>query len=295
MIREPGLRLRVFLLLLVGSVAWLLWSRSQSARVETAMLREQVAAAAQAETTAREAESHRGLLDQILERLAERASGPRSAAETRERLMAIAAPLGVEISVAHFQPLQRPPAGARGAEIRLTVVGSEERLLGFLAALESERLPIRFEQADLALPAVGPASLTASASALWSDPSSAPDPARLAADARLPALAAWLAAPLDPEQGEGIAPPPEPDEEEMDREAPAEQEAPALAESLPVLQGFLEAGEGGEVRAMFSLRGEVTMAAAGEMVGAYRVRELSPPEGAILVRPGFPPLRLTLE
>ncbi len=293
---DSRLRLRVLLLVLVGAVVWILGTRERDARAEAAALRRQAADRARAAAVGGEAEMHREVLAQVLDRLAERPPGPRSAAEVRERLMTVAASLGVEVPVAHFQPLQRPPAGARGTEVKLTVAGAGEALIRFLERLESAGLPIRFDRTDITLRAAGAATLAVAAAVLWPDVAAPPDPDRLAADARMGALAAWLASASSPSPSLPVSEHPavgEPDDIPVRFAVPA-AEPPAPAEPRPVLRGFFDPGKDARVRAMFSLAGEVTMVGAGDRVGEYTVLELDPPAGAVLVRPGFPPLRLTL-
>ncbi len=288
-----SLRIRILLLVLIGAAVWTLGARERDARREAAALRQRAADSVRLAAADRETQDQRAVLAEALDRLAGRPPGPQSAAEARERLMTVAASLGVEIPTAHFQPLQRAPAGALGAEVKLTATGPGETLIRFLERLESEGLPMRFDGADIAFRAAGPAVLTASAVVLWPDATTPPDPERLAADPRLGALVEWLAAPVAPSSE---PPPPAPVVAAAPPPPMVEEEPPppVAFDPEPVLQGFLDPGGDAPVRAMFLVRGEVAMAGVGDRVGAYTVLELDPPAEAVLVRPGFPSLRLTL-
>ncbi len=274
--------LRFLLLALVAAAAALLGTRERDVRAELAEIGQRAAAQARGAAESRETEARRERLAEVLDRLS---PAPGDAAGARETLLALARSAGVEVPETRFEPLQRPPTGALGSDVRLTAAGPAASLVRFLERLESSRLPVRLDRADLSMRAVGPATLTAFASVLWPDPGTPPDPDGLAADPRLDALLAWL-----------DEPPPAP-------VAPAPRVQPVAVAAhppeirrtdvAPVLRGFVETD--GAVRAMFAFGGEAIMAGAGDPVGEYAVLELEPPAGATLVRAGRPPLRLTLQ
>lgn len=307
------IRLRLLLLGLAAALAVWVWvERREAAERRDAAARAGAAAArAQAESRRQgEREARLARLGALLER---RPPPPRSVAAVRERLLGIAAPLGVDLSLVRLSPLARPPRGAAGAEAQLTAEGETAALVAFVSAVESRGWPLRFERTQLR-ESTGAASgrptvLTTTASVYWRDetaPAPAAETARLADDPRLPALVAALEARLEAAGAEEIPAPPArvaaadslgvPGAvEEPDEPAPplAEPESPRVPRA-PELHGFVDLGAGEPVRAALFFEGETVLVSAGDRLGDYRVVEVEPADSVLLSRPDGPPLLLTL-
>ena len=191
---DQRLRLRVLLVLLSVSLAWLAWGEARRASAElAAALDRQTRSARESTRTAAERERRERLL-RVAERLAGRAPPPTSAAGTREFLVRTAGEGGVELSQLRLQPLVRPPDGTAGAEAGITALGDPDSLSRFLAGVEGTGWPLRVERATLAVRG-GLGTLTASVLVLWPDPAArftAADADRLGDDPRLGELAVWL-------------------------------------------------------------------------------------------------------
>ena len=306
------LRVRALLLVLVAALTVWVWVERQAAAERLAgELRAGAAAVrAQAESRRRsEREERLARLGALLER---RGPAPASVAEVRERLLGIAAPLGVALPLVRLSPLARPPRGAAGAEARLTAEGETDALIAFVSAVEGRGWPLRFERTQLAEPAGAgrPSVLTASVSVYWPDraaPLPAAETARLADDPRLPGLIEGLEAHLaGPGADEGpppSAPPPPrpsrlaatgPGEEPADDRPAAEAPVPSRIPRAPELHGFVDLGGGQPVQAALFFEGETVLVSAGDRLGDYRVVAVEPADSVLLSRPDGPPLLLTL-
>lgn len=308
------IRVRLLLLGLAAALAVWVWvERREAAERRDEEARAGAAAArAQAESRRRaEREARLARLGALLER---RPPPPRSVAAVRERLLGIAAPLGVDLSLVRLAPLARPPRGAAGAEAQITAEGGTDALIAFVSAVESRGWPLRFERTQLREPtgaASGrPTVLTTTAAVYWPDeaaPAPAAETARLADDPRLPALVAALEARLeasgageespapparlaaaDPEEAPGAGGEPEEPPPPLD-----EPESPRIPRA-PELHGFVDLGPGEPVRAALFFEGETVLVSAGDRLGDYRVVEVEPSDSVLLSRSDGPPLLLTL-
>ena len=303
---DQRLRLRVLLVLLSVSLAWLAWGEARRASAElAAALDRQTRSARESTRTAAERERRERLL-RVAERLAGRAPPPTSAAGTREFLVRTAGEGGVELSQLRLQPLVRPPDGTAGAEAGITALGDPDSLSRFLAGVEGTGWPLRVERATLAVRG-GLGTLTASVLVLWPDPAAAftaADADRLGDDPRLGELAAWLEsvpgreAAASPAVAEPIEVEPGPAADHgVDRpdELPDAATPPSEARpDAPELHGFVDVGSGTPVRAALFYRGETTLVGVGDRVGDYTVVTLEPSEAVVLSRGEGPPLRLVL-
>ena len=304
---DQRFRLRVLLVLLSVSLAWLVWSeaRRSSAELATA-LDMRTRSARESVQTAQERERRERLL-RVSERLGGRDPPPTSAAGTREFLVRTAGEGGVELSQLRLQPLVRPPEGTAGAEAGITALGDPDSLSRFLAGVEGTGWPLRVERATLAVRG-GLGTLTASVLVLWPDPAAtftAADAGRLGDDPRLEALAAWLESVPGPDAAasRAIAEPIEADaapavdlavEDWLDQPPDAATPPSELRAETPELHGFVDVGSGTPVRAALFYRGETTLVGVGDRVGDYTVVTLEPSEAVVLSREAGPPLRLVL-
>ena len=305
---DPRLRFRVFLLLLVVPLCGYVWLHAhQAAERFEARHRQGRAAAAAAVAATRQAEA-RSRLERMVVLLERRGAAPKSPAEVRERLLAIASNTGVTLPVSRFEPLLRPPTSTAGTEVRITVEGAVADLLRFLADVEGAGWPLRSSRVQLGVPSPplpAPATLTAGFTILWPDPEgtwSPEDTARLVANLRTEGLATWL----DAATSRSSAPPPGRSPvplsaEAAVRDAPdlpdptsvSAEDAPAVPAS-PRLHGFLDPGGGERVRAMLFFEGETMLVSVGDRLGDYTVVALEDSESVLLAHPDTPPLRLTL-
>ena len=304
---DGRLRLRFWLFLLSGLLAWFVWAEQRSASEELAVvLQAQARSARESTATARERE-RREHLGRVAERLAKRAPPPTSAASVRGRLLQVAEDHGVELSASRLQPLVRPPEGTVGAEARVTLLGDPAALARFLAAVEGRGWPLRIERATLAVRG-GLGTLTATVLVLWPDPAASftgADAVRLADDPRLDRLLAWLESAPGPESAASLSmdqpdalepvPPLDPASDESFEQSPeaVAPVAPSLSDA-PELHGFVDVGAGTPVRAALFYRGETTLVTVGDRVGEYIVVTLEPSEAVVLSRGEGPPLRLVL-
>ena len=303
-------RVRNRLLVALGCavLAWWAWTGQRRAAAERDAVQEaRVQAAHRADADQREGE-RRELLGRVTERLARRAAPPADAAALREAFHVAAAEEGVELSSARLQPVVRPPAGTGGTEARISLLGDPGALSRFLSTIGNRGWPIRMDRAALAVRG-GLGTLTATVVVLWPDPESSfdeGDVARLSGDDRLDDLLAWLDAPslAAAAPAAGPAPPlaPEPDTIGRERIAggPADAtDTPSAATTLagpetPELRGFVDLGPETPVRAAIQYRGETTLVAVGDALGAFTVLRIEPETAVVLERPGGPPLRLIL-
>lgn len=309
------LRVRALLLVLVAALASWVWVERRAAAERLAGEARAGAAAARAQAESRrrsEREERLARLGALLER---RPPAPASVAAVRERLLAIAAPLGVALPLVRLSPLARPPRGVAGAEARLTAEGETAALIAFVSAVEGRGWPLRFERTQLAEPAGAaagrPSVLTASVSVYWPDraaPLPAVETARWADDPRLPGLLEGLEARLAG-SGADEEPPPSalparpsrlaatgPGDREPSEEDPPEAAAPAPSRvpRAPELHGFVDLGGGQPVQAALFFEGETVLVSAGDRLGGYRVVAIEPADSVLLSRPDGPPLLLTL-
>ena len=302
---DQRLRLRLLLVLLSISLAWLVWGEARRSSAElAAALDVQTRSARESTRTAQERERRERLL-RVAERLAGRAPPPTSAAGTRGFLVRMAAEGGVELSQLRLQPLVRPPQGTLGAEAGITALGDPDSLTRFLAAVEGTGWPLRVERATLAVRG-GLGTLTASVLVLWPDPAaafSAADARRLGDDPRLEELAAWLETAPGPDAvaSRAVAEPIEaaptvaPGLEEPLVQPPDPGTPPSEPRAeTPELHGFVDVGSGAPIRAALFYRGETTLVGVGDRVGDYTVVTLEPSEAVVLSRGEGPSLRLVL-
>lgn len=318
----PGnpIRVRALLLGLAAALALWAWVERRAAAEHLAGEARAGAAAARAQAESRrrsEREERLARLGALLER---RRPAPASVAEVRERLLGIAAPLGVSLPLVRLSPLARPPRGVAGAEAQLTAEGETDALVAFVSAVEGRGWPLRFERTQLAEPvgaAAGrPTVLTATVSVYWPAPAAAPPAAgtarpaseladELADDPRLPGLLEGLEALLAGPDADAGGPPPAPasrvaaadpgDGGQPEEDLPeAEAPAPPRIPRAPELHGFVDLGGGEPVRAALFFEGETVLVSAGDRLGAYRVVAVEPADSVLLTRPDGPPLLLTL-
>ncbi len=307
---DPRFRVRLLLLLLFGSGAWLLWRESGELSSRVAAARAGRDAALRAGLAERERVEAEQRFARLAEALAARETPPTSPAGLRDGLLAAARSSGVDLASSRVQPLLRPPDGTRGAEARLTAEGDGASLRRFLNAVEGRGWPLRADRVQLALRSAERGVLSATFTVLWPDPATTiteSGAARLAADPRIDRLVDWLAARPDavPSGGSpgalqegGETPDPvllAGDADPPGRGSPGA--APPVADfasRLPRLHGFVEVGPGDPVRAALSYRGMLNLVAVGERLGEYVVVELTPSDAVVLAHPDEPPLRLTL-
>ncbi len=309
MVRDRALRLRLLLLTLSLLLAWLAWreARDAAAEVETARLRSQ--AAATADAAGREQAGREARFAELAAALERRDAPPETPGDVREALVGVARGAGVELATSRVQPLLRSPTGTRGAEVRVSAEGDAARLRHFLNAVEQKGWPLRTDRIQLGLRDADRASLAAEFTILWPDPEvrfTDTDAASLVADPRIGPLAAWLTAslaasldapdhavspsPLEFDPAAMVAVPavaPPGFEEEF-------PEAPPATGGAPRLLGFVEVGPGTAPRAALAWRDEMTLVSVGDRIGDYEVAEIELAGTVLLVRPDAPPLRLTL-
>ncbi len=304
---DQRLRLRVLLVLLSFSLAWLVWGQARRSSAELAAALDLQTRSLRESTQTAQEQERRERLVRVSARLAGRAPPPTSAAGAREFLVRIAGEGGVELSQLRFQPVVRPPQGTAGAEAGITALGDPDSLSRFLAAVEGAGWPLRVERATLAVRG-GLGTLTASVLVLWPDPATAftaADVSRLGDDPRLEELAAWLesapgpeaaaavavAGPIEGERGPAVD---QGVEDPLDEPADAATPPSEPRAAAPELHGFVDVGSGAPVRAALFYRGETTLVGLGDRVGDYTVITLEPSEAVVLSRGEGPPLRLVL-